>query len=50
MIPQSETRFVDRLFGGVVSFPKDRGLAVTYLTWNFGKHFVAQKMKDARKE
>lgn len=49
LIPQSETRFVDRLFGGVVSFPKDRGLAVTYLTWNFGKDFVAQKLKDAGK-
>ena len=49
LIPQSETRFVDRLFGGVVSFPKDRSLAVTYLTWNFGKDFVAQKIKDAGK-
>ena len=49
LIPQSETRFVDRLFGGVVSFPKERGLAVTYLTWNSGKDFVAQKMKNAGK-
>jgi CubicO group peptidase (beta-lactamase class C family) len=50
LIPQSETRFVDRLFGGVVSFPKDRGLAVTHLTWNFGKDFVAQKIKDTDKK
>jgi len=47
LIPQSETRFVDRLFGGVVSFQNDRSLAVTHLTWKFDKDFAAQKIKDA---
>ena len=50
LIPQSETRFVDRLFGGVVSFPKDGSSAIAHLTWNFGKDFAAQKIKDAVKK
>jgi CubicO group peptidase (beta-lactamase class C family) len=50
LIPQSETRFVDRLFGGVVSFQKDRSSAVTHLTWNFVKDFAAQKIEDAGKK
>jgi CubicO group peptidase (beta-lactamase class C family) len=45
LIPQSETSFVDRLFGGVVTFRKDASGAITQLTWNFGKDFAAERLK-----
>jgi CubicO group peptidase (beta-lactamase class C family) len=45
LIPQSETRFLDRLFGGVVTFKRDASGAVTQLTWTFGKDFAAQKLR-----
>ena len=45
LIPQSETTFVDRLFGGVVSFAKGANGKVTSLTWNFGSDFKASKIQ-----
>jgi CubicO group peptidase (beta-lactamase class C family) len=45
LIPQAENSFVDRLFGGVVTFRKDASGAITHLTWNFGKDFTAERLK-----
>jgi hypothetical protein len=45
LIPQSETTFVDRLFGGVVSFAKDANGKITSLTWNFGSDFKISKIQ-----
>jgi CubicO group peptidase (beta-lactamase class C family) len=45
LLPQSETRFVDRLFGGVVSFTKGPDGKVTDLIWNFGSDFKASKIE-----
>jgi hypothetical protein len=45
LLPQSETKFVDRLFGGVVSFTKGPDGKVTDLIWNFGNDFKASKIE-----
>ena len=45
LIPQSETKFVDRLFGGVVTFTKGADGKVTGLMWNFGSDFKASRIQ-----
>lgn len=42
LIPASPTSFVDRLYGGAVSFSKDAN-GNPELHWNFGKDFVARR-------
>jgi CubicO group peptidase (beta-lactamase class C family) len=44
LLPQSDTRFLDRLYGGTVTFVRGADGQVTRLTWNFGRDFVAQKL------
>jgi hypothetical protein len=45
LIPRAEATFMDRLFGGVVTFTRDATGAATHLIWNFGKDFTAEKLK-----
>jgi hypothetical protein len=45
LLPQSETKFVDRLFGGMVTFAKGPEGKVTGLIWNFGSDFKASKIE-----
>ncbi|MFN2386148.1 MAG: serine hydrolase domain-containing protein [Thermoanaerobaculia bacterium] len=42
LIPAGPMRFVDRMYGGVVTFVTNAG-APTALKWNFGSDYVAQK-------
>jgi hypothetical protein len=44
LLPVSENKFLDRLFGGTVTFNKS-GEHLTELTWNFGRDFVAKKVQ-----
>lgn len=44
LLPQSENKFLDRLYGGTVTFVPDASGAITKLTWNFGKDFTAQRV------
>ena len=43
LIPVSPDRFVDRLYGGTVSFEHDAAGKVTALKWNFGQDYVAPR-------
>ena len=45
LIPQSETKFIDRLFGGMVTFAKGPDGKITALIWNFGSDFKASKIE-----
>jgi CubicO group peptidase (beta-lactamase class C family) len=45
LLLQSETKFVDRLFGGMVTFTKGPDGKVTGLTWNFGSDFKASRIQ-----
>lgn len=46
LIPQREDGFLDRLYGGIVSFVKDSHGNVTHLIWNFGQDYKAVRIKD----
>src|SRR5438105_4223211 len=43
LIPISATTFVDRLYGGTVSFVRDSSGHVTGLKWNFGEDYIARR-------
>jgi len=46
LIPQSESRFIDRLYGGTVSFVKDARGKTTHLIWSFGEnHYKAARIE-----
>ncbi len=45
LIPQSETRLLDRLYGGIVTFTSGEDGKVTELTWNFGRDYKARRLK-----
>ncbi len=49
LIPQGENQFLDRLFGGIVTFGKDAAGSVTQLTWSFGRDFVANRIPPTEK-
>ncbi len=46
LIPLSMDHFIDRLYGGTVSFVKDTEGKITYLIWNFGEDYKAERLKD----
>jgi CubicO group peptidase (beta-lactamase class C family) len=46
LIPQPGDRFIDRLFGGTVTFEREPQGNVNQLTWNFGTAYVAKKLKQ----
>lgn len=46
LIPISQGRFIDRLYGGTVSFMKDASGKTAFLIWNFGKDFKAERIKE----
>lgn len=46
LIPQNENRFLDRLYGGIVSFVIDAHGNVTHLIWNFGQDYKAERIKE----
>jgi D-alanyl-D-alanine carboxypeptidase len=48
LIPQSQNSFVDRLYGGTVTFKAGGDGQVTELTWNFGKDFAAKKLPESK--
>jgi CubicO group peptidase (beta-lactamase class C family) len=43
LLPVTEERFVDRLYGGTVTFPREAGGRVQRLLWNFGRDYEAQR-------
>lgn len=43
LIPMSDGRFFDRMFGGLVSFTRDEKGAVSQLIWHSGRDYVAVK-------
>ena len=44
LLPQSENAFLDRAYGGRVTFVRGADGAVTHFTWNFGRDYVAQRV------
>lgn len=44
LIPQSENAFVDRVYGGRVTFAAGADGKITHFTWNFGRDYVAQRV------
>jgi CubicO group peptidase (beta-lactamase class C family) len=46
LIPQSDGTFIDRGYGGKLSFSRDEKGKVTQLTWSFGDPFVAKRLPD----
>jgi len=44
LIPQSANTFVDRVYGGRVTFTAGAGGKITHFTWNFGRDYVAQRL------
>ncbi len=44
LIPQSESSFVDRVYGGRVTFTTSPGGTATQFTWNFSRDYVAQRL------
>jgi len=46
LIPQREDRFLDRLYGGIVSFVKDAQGKTVHLIWNFGQDYKADQIKE----
>lgn len=46
LLPQSESEFLDRLYGGRVTFTKDANGKVTRLNWNFGRDYVAERLES----
>ena len=44
LIPISATTFVDRLYGGTVSFVRESSGRVTALKWNFGQNYIARRI------
>jgi hypothetical protein len=44
LLPQSESNFLDRLYGGTVTFVRGANGSVKSLTWNFGREFGAQRV------
>jgi hypothetical protein len=45
LIPESENKFVDRVYGGVLTFIKASNAGTTALTSSFGKEFNASKLQ-----
>ncbi len=48
LIPQSDTVFVDRVYGGKVTFVRDEAGTVTHLLWNFGRDYQASRIATSR--
>jgi len=46
LYPQPDGSFVDRLFGGKVSFGRDAHGRATRLVWDLGQTFVAERLVD----
>ncbi|HSA92706.1 MAG TPA: serine hydrolase domain-containing protein [Terriglobales bacterium] len=46
LIPQSDGSFIDRGYGGKMSFSRDEQGKVNQLTWSFGDAFVAKRLPD----
>jgi CubicO group peptidase (beta-lactamase class C family) len=44
LIPLGENRFIDRLYGGVVSFEKAADGPAPHLVWNFGQDYRAERI------
>jgi CubicO group peptidase (beta-lactamase class C family) len=45
LIPVAENRFIDRAYGGIVSFFKDAEGRTTELIWNFGEDYRAARVQ-----
>jgi len=44
LIPQPDGTFLDRAYGGTVTFKSDAQGTVTHFTWSFGREYVAQRL------
>ncbi len=44
LIPLGDNRFIDRLYGGFVTFEKNTSGRVTHLVWNFGRDYRAERI------
>lgn len=44
LLPQSESEFLDRLYGGRVTFTRDAAGKIAHLKWNFGRDYVAERV------
>ncbi len=45
LIPAGNGRFIDRAYGGIVSFDKTPGTKAAFLVWNFGRDFQANRVR-----
>ena len=45
LIPLAENRFLDRLYGGFVSFGKDAQGRISHMIWNFGTDYRAERIR-----
>jgi CubicO group peptidase (beta-lactamase class C family) len=45
LVPIGEGRFIDRAYGGIVTFDTDAGGKAAGLTWNFGRDYRAARMR-----